>query len=259
MVDLSFIKKRKKKKIIAIVGLICGMGVATVSAVALLGQQAAPMTVRLANSGVSLALYKSEFDNEQKSFLLASDAKPYSEISEPALHAYESMLDIDDSKPIETSDGKAFQFYQFTFYLKNTGEVAADYTFILNVSYPRKTSFDFAEVLRVRFYENDGNDKESHNYQTFAKHSNEYDSNKQQYLPERISGVDSEYAEDFVDSKTILKKEVKSFKPSALTRYSLVMWIEGEDKQAVGKAPLDSGIALGVDISAHETEETPLE
>ena len=47
--------------------------------------------------------------------------------------------------------------------------------------------------------------------------------------------------------------------PSATTRYTFVMWIEGEDKQSTGEAPVDSSIALGVNISAHEAEETPLE
>ena len=259
MVDLSFIKKRRNKKIIVIVGCICGAAVVTLSAVALLGAQAAPMTVRLANSGVSLALYKSEFDNEKKSFLLAAEPKPYSEISEPALRAYESALDVDDSKPIENSDGKAYQFYQYTFYLTNTGEVAADYTFSLNISYPHSSSFDLADVLRVRFYENDGNDKTSHNYRTFAKHSDVWDKDKQEYLPEHVSDSSSPLCENFVNSSTILEQQVNGFKQNAVTRYTVVMWVEGEDKQAKGKAPTDSGIALGVNISAHETEETPQE
>ncbi len=258
MVDLSFIKKRKKKRIIAIVGLLCFGGVVVVSAIALLGQQAAPMTVRLANSGVSLALYKSEFDNEKKSFLLAAEAKPYSEISEPALRAYEGALDIDDSKPIENSDGKAYQFYQYTFYLTNTGEVAADYTFTLNVSYPHKSSFDLADVLRVRFYENDGNNKQSHNFRTFAKHSNQYDQDKG-WLPEHISDSSSGYCENFVNQSEVVTSKVAAFQPGALMRYTIVMWVEGDDPQATGKAPTDAGIALGVNISAHETEETPQE
>ena len=259
MVDLSFIKKRKAKKIVAIAGGACAGTVAILVAVALLGQRAAPLTVKLSNSGASLALYKSEFDNEHKSFLLATEAKPYSEISEPALRAYDSVIDIDDSKPIKTSDGNSFQFYQYTFYLTNTGSSAADYTLSLNISYPHKSSFDLADVLRVRFYENDGADKASHNYRTFAKHSDVYDPGKGEYEPEHISDSASDYAENFENASTVLNHKVSSFMPNATTRYTIVMWIEGQDKQATGEAPLDSSIALGVNISAHEAEETSTE
>lgn len=259
MVDLSFIKKRKAKKIVAIAGASCAGAVAVLIAVALLGQRAAPLTVKLSNSGASLALYKSEFENEHKSFLLATEAKPYSEISEPAIKAYESLIDIDDSKPLATSDGNSFQFYQYTFYLTNTGEAAADYTLSLNVSYPHKSNFDLADVLRVRFYENDGADKTSHNYRTFAKHSDYFNVDTGEYEPERISDGSSDFAEKFENASTILTSKVSSFQPGATTRYTFVLWIEGEDKQSTGKAPVDSSIALGVNISAHEAEETPLE
>ena len=262
MVDLSFIKKRKAKKIVAIAGGACAGTVAILVAVALLGQRAAPLTVKLSNSGASLALYKSEFDNEHKSFLLAAEAKPYSETTESMLtekYDKENVLDIDDSKSIKTSDGNAYQFYQYTFYLTNTGSNAADYTLALNISYPHKSSFDLADVLRVRFYENDGADKASHNYRTFAKHSDVYDPDKGEYEPEHISDSASDYAENFENASTVLNHKVSSFMPNATTRYTIVMWIEGQDKQATGEAPLDSSIALGVNISAHEAEETSTE
>ena len=258
MVDLSFIKKRKAKKIIAISGGVCGAAVATLVAVALLGQQAAPLTVTLTNSGASLALFKSEYDNQHKSYLLASDPLPYAETTEPFIREHESELDIDDSVSLQTTDGKSIEYYQYTFYLTNTGDQAADYSLSLKISYPHKSSFDLADVLRVRFYENDGNDKSSHNYRTFAKHSDQYDSTKKQYVPERIAGTGTDYAEPFESASTILTNEVKAFAPKAVTRYTFVAWIEGEDKQATGKKP-DSSIALGVDISAHEAEEKPQE
>lgn len=259
MVDLSFIRKRKAKKIVALVGSLCGATVVVLSAVALLGQKAAPLTVKLSNSGASLALYKSEFENEHKSFLLATDSKPYTEITEPALRAYEGVLDIDDSKPLETPDQKSFQFYQYTFYLTNTGATAADYTLSVNLSYPHRSSFDLADVLRVRFYENDGSDKLAHEFKTYAKHSSTYNSDLGEYEPEHISDKQSPLAEKFENSSTVLTKTVSAFAPNQVTRYSLVAWIEGEDPQSTGPAPVDSGIALGVNISAHEAEETPLE
>ncbi|MCR5332763.1 MAG: hypothetical protein K6E11_01925 [Bacilli bacterium] len=259
MVDLSFIRKRKAKKIVALVGGLCGAAVVVVSAVALLGQRAAPLTVKLTNSGASLALFKSEFENDRKSFLLATDSKPYTEISEPALRAYESVLDVDDSKPLLTSDEQSLQFYQYTFYLTNSGASAADYTFSLNISYPHRSSFDLADVLRVRFYENDGNDKLTHNYKTYAKHSDIYNAETGEYEPERISGSQSEFAEKFENANTVLTQNVSAFPAGAVTRYTVVVWIEGEDPQSKGPAPVDSGIALGVNISAHEAEETPLE
>lgn len=259
MVDLSYIRKRKAKRIVAIVGGIAGACVVAIAAVALLGQRAAPLTVKLSNSGASLALYKSDYDNERKSFLLAKDAKPYSEFTEPALSLHESELDIDDSKSLETSDNSSFQFFQYTFYITNTGDKAADYHLSLNISYPNTSSFDLADVLRVRFYDNDGNDKTTHNYRTFAKHSSTFNTETGKYDPERIAGSGTEYAEVFESSSVALSKEVTNFVPGAVTRYSFVLWLEGEDPDSKGEAPVDSSIALGVNISAHEAEATPVQ
>lgn len=254
MVDLNYIRKRKIRRIIAIVGSISAAAVAAIMAVALLGTRAAPLTVKLANSGASLALFKSDFDNEHKSFLLAGDTKPYTDVTEPRLNSYQSLLDIDDSKSIETSDGQSIQFFQYTFYLTNAGDNSAQYSLSLNISYPSKSSFDLADVLRVRFYENDANDKESHNYRTFAKHG-KFNQETGDYDPERIAGSGTEFAEKFESASNAFTHTVESFAPGASVRYTFVLWLEGEDPDCTGKAPLDSSIALGVNISAHAAEE----
>ena len=59
MVDLNIIRKRKARKIVAIVALVSTACLVVLGAVALLGQRAAPLTILLNNSGASLALAES--------------------------------------------------------------------------------------------------------------------------------------------------------------------------------------------------------
>ena len=82
MVDLSIIRKRKAKKIIIIVGAASLVTVAVISAVALLGQHASPLTVTLNNSGASLTLSETgnTEDGDNTSFLLAKDVPGYQEM-----------------------------------------------------------------------------------------------------------------------------------------------------------------------------------
>ena len=50
MVDLNIIRKRKARKIVAIVALVSTACLVVLGAVALLGQRAAPLTILLNNS-----------------------------------------------------------------------------------------------------------------------------------------------------------------------------------------------------------------
>lgn len=255
MVDLKPIRKRQAKKIIAITSSICVAGVAVLVAVALLGQRSSPLTVTLSNSGASLALSQSIAEGSQKtSFLLAKNAPDYTEVDGRELDYFEGELDSEVQGSILTSDKASTRFFKYTFYVENTGSIASDYSLSLNLSYPNRTSnFDLADILRVRFYENA--DLSAHTYKTYAKASSVYNPETGTYdlSKERITTPDSEFAEMFESNKTVLTSNVSGFAPGERTRYTFVLWLEGNDKDSEGvEAPVGSSIALGVSISAHE-------
>ncbi len=257
MVDLGIIRKKKARKMVAIGGSICAGCVAVFCAIALLGQRAAPLTVILNNSGASLTLAESVKEgSETSSFLLAKNAPSYTEYDGRSFDYYAGELDSELSETVLTSDLESTLFFKYTFYVENTGSKASDYSLSLNISYPNRTvsSFDLAEILRVRFYENE--DLSQHNFKTYAKAHSYYDASAGEYVegPEHVTNSSSDFAEMFESNKTILTSNISNFQPSSKMRYTFVLWLEGNDPDSEGKdAPVGCSIALGVNISAHES------
>lgn len=258
MVDLSFLKRRRAKRIVALVGLIGLAGVVVIGAAALLGTNAAPLTVKVNNSGSKLTLKTSNTEgSESYSYLVAKDVPGYTEYTEGRFQYVQGQIDSEVSEPKLTSDNAATEYFKYTFYIENIGDSASYFKLNLNISNPNRSSakFDLADVLRVRMYEN--YDLEEHNFRTFAKRTSVYneETGDYDYGPERISTKDSDYAEMFESNKVVLSTENKSFEPGAIVRYTFVMWIEGEDHDSdFQEAPVGTTLSLGIDISAHEAE-----
>lgn len=263
MVNLSLIAKRKAKKIVAVVGACCLGACTVIGAIALLGQKAAPLTVELNNSGAKLALCEtSAVEADKRTFLLAKNAPSYSEFNGNALPQYEKVTEFDSelSESILSSDKKSTLVYKYTFYVTNTGTNAADYLLSLNISNPNRSAnnFDLADILRVRFYEN--SDLSLHNYKTYAKATQTYDEETGTYIQgkEHITDMDSPLVdENFVSNKVVLESTIKGVLPQSMIRYTFVFWLEGNDPDSEGKeAPVGSSLVLGVNISAHEAEQS---
>ncbi len=259
MVDLKYIRKRKTRRIIAAVGTSCAATALIFIAIALLGQRAAPLTITLTNSGAQLAL-SNYLDEDSNAIYLVADSTPsYTEYCEEQLLLVNNDIEIDDENAQAriTPNGQATLFYKYTFYVTNKGGASADYDLSLSMSQPTKNAtnrYDVDSILRVRFYENKNLDE--HNYVTYAKKSAEphTDENGEESWKERVSAVeDSGYAEEFINSKTILTSTVTDLKPKEKVRYTFVFWLEGDDPQCMGEAPIDSALILGVEISAHKS------
>ncbi len=261
MVDFKLIRKRKTKKIVAISGSAALGACIVIGAIALLGQKASPLTVELNNSGANLTLCETSESLDKKSFLLAEGAPSYTEFNGNALPSYELTTEFDSelSKSILSPDKKSTLVYKYTFYVRNNGNKPADYKLSLNLSYPNRAAdtFDLADILRVRFYEN--SELTSHDYKTYAKARQVWDEESSSYVPEKehITDLESPLVdENFVSNKVILESDVKGFLPESVIRYTFVFWLEGNDLDSEGKvAPVGSSLILGVSIGAHEAEE----
>lgn len=259
MVDLQYIRKRKRRRIIAAVGTSCAATALIFIAIALLGQRAAPLTVTLTNSGAQLALSTKEEEESNAVYLVADAVPRYDEFCEEQLILANNELEIDDENTYShlTPNEQSTLFFKYTFYVTNKGRSAANYDLTLSMSQPTKDAtnrYDLDSVLRVRFYENKNLDE--HNYVTYAKKSSEphRDENGELSWKEKVSAIDeSGYAEEFVNSRTVLTSTVTDLKPSEKVRYTFVFWIEGDDPQCMDEAPVNSALILGVDISAHES------
>ncbi len=260
MVDLKYIRKRKTRRIIAAVGASCAATAIIFMAIALLGQRSAPLTITLSNSGAQLALSNFLEEDSNAIYLVADQTPSYTEYCEEQLILANNDLEIDDenAQGRVTPNGQATLFYKYTFYVTNRGGNAANYDLTLSMSQPAKKAtnrYDVDSILRVRFYEN--KDLTKHDYVTYAKKSAEPHKDEETgeiSWKERVSAVeDSGYAEEFLNSKVILTSTVNDLQPKEKVRYTFVFWLEGDDPQCMGEAPIDSALILGVEISARKS------
>ncbi len=258
MLDRTYIRKRRTRRIIgAIAGACAGLSLIFI-AIALLGQRAAPLTITLTNSGASLSLSTAESGDNSTVYLVADTVPSYDEYSEQQLIYENENLEVDNENTYSrlTLNEKSTLFFKYTFYVTNNGNKSADYDLALNMSqrtHEASNRFDLDSVLRVRFYEN--RDLDEHNYVTYAKKSKTpHKEGDEISWKEKVSDVEeSGYAEEFVNSNLILKSTVTNLKPNEKVRYTFVFWIEGSDPECSGEAPVDSALILGVEIGAHES------
>ena len=267
MVDLAYIRKRRIRRIVAAVGISCTATALVIGAIALLGQRAAPLTVTLVNSGASLSLSTEKQGGDNRVYLVADQVPGYVEYTEENLKYLPNELDDEHTYSEFADNETGTLFFKYTFFVTNNGSSEADYDLTLKMSNPTRTAtnrFDLDSILRVRFYENKVYEDESlnkHEYVTYAKrsatpHYEGEGEDKQQVWTEHISDEHSEYAKEFLSSKVILKSEVKNLLPKEQIRYTFVFWLEGLDPECEGVPPVDSALILGVDVSAHEAEDS---
>ena len=272
MVNLAYIRKRKARKIIAAIALGCAAVALVIGAIAMLGQQASPFTVKLANAGVSLSLSTKEDEETEggKVYIMADQVPEYCCYSEVLLDRIDN-LDSDGTYSSfnldENNEETATRYFKITFFVENNGSADADYDLQLMINNPTHHAtnrYDMDSILRIRFYENRNLDENY--YKTYAKSSatkhRDPETGKDSWkelisVPHGEDGtaLPTDYAEEFLSSKLVLKSHVSKLGEGEKVRYTFVVWLEGEDPECIGnEPPTDSALVLGVDISAHASE-----
>lgn len=116
--------------------------------------------------------------------------------------------DLDTSK---NGQHNGDNYLAYTFYLKNTGDETCDYDANMTITGVAKSA---DEACRVMIYRNG---KES----VYAKG---------QYKDRNTAETD---ATKWVDNKTVVKFEKNDFKAGDVDKYTVVIWIEGNDRECV--------------------------
>ena len=279
MVDQVFVKKRRRKKIATIVAAACTGVIIIMMLVAFLGFHVGSFTVKLRQSNVKLMLTqdtlsatdgKTELDGANtdngSTYLMVSSLPSFELHTDTRLQDHERYDNADtdymDGALINPRTEKVVSLYYFkyTFFIKNIGQVSADYQFNLRIAenqQPTNThGYGYDDILRVRLYENVG---DTHNYKTYAKpprdgaegHLDEFGN---MVYEERISKANPQYATNFIDASNITTLEQSEFKKGEYIRYTILVWLEGSDPQCEKQAPTGGSIKLEVSITAEETE-----
>lgn len=286
MYDQLFVRKRRRRRIAALIALFSSIGITGLVIISFLGRSVGTFTVSLNNSDVKLALCEKVDSTNYSSYLRVNNTAKYVETDFMGIQKDHSLESLDnentpyncgefDQTYVDESDGKVkvgkcLEFFKYTFYVKNVGSKNAAYNLKINIDDRTRSNDDtergLDDTLRVMVFENNPNE-DTHNYLVYAKKAYENNINleNKEVAQEFISNPDwdkrketEEYrlAEVFKDNKTVAEYTVSNFDSQEMKRYTVVIWLDGNDPQSKPDTEYPEGatLKLGVDIAAHENK-----
>ena len=134
------------------------------------------------------------------------------ELLAKAPETFNSIKEIwlpEEIKDYEGGSHNGDSYLVYTFYIENTGDEIASYTREVIIDDVIK---NVDAAIRVRIYKNG-------EYLTYAKLSSE--------------GEVEPNTVPFIDDEIIMSEDVTNFKPNDNDKYTIVLWIEGEDPDCI--------------------------
>jgi hypothetical protein len=263
------VKKRKRRKIVAIVGGISTVVIATFAIVAFLGRFVGTFTVSLESRNVELTLLEKKESDTQSSFLRVDTLAPFQEFTYGYFDNYggdevidneETTIRIGANINSRTGEIKSLNFFKYTYYVKNIGKKPAMYDWSVNVlddvkAHDGRTLLD---TLRVMMYV-DG-EKTIYGKGLSQPHYDEH-GNPDYRAPISVDEDEATpefpfqgYAERFNSSKVITTFHGQELDVGEMKRYTIVTWLEGFRSSNDSFAPRGATVKLGVEINAYENE-----
>ena len=278
MIENGYVRKRKRKKFIGVLSAVATGGMGVLIAVSFLGRFVGTFTISLNSGNVKLSLSeKSSFDSSS-SFLKVDSLPPFGQSTYTSVISSEetsAKIDNEDSSylmgaryGIDNTTIKSLDFFKYTFFIKNSGSISAEYYVKINII-ENKPSADgryLDSMLRILVYENDASTN-NHEYTVYAKPSEsgniDEDGNTtfKEYISYSIRDAERKglkfpgFAEPFESDKVAANIPVKYFDKNEMKRYTIVTWIEGYDPQSNNEAPEGASLKLGVEINAYENKQ----
>ena len=274
MYELNYVKKRKRRKVVAIIAGISSIVVATLAIVSFLGRFVGTFTVNLDTGNVKLALFDSHMFETPSTFMRVPDLPSFQEYTYSHFDSIgDDVIDSDESDYLmganynrDRSAVTSVNYFKYTFYIRNVGTMDAQYQMQIKIleSQAAKDGRKIDDTLRVMVYENKEIDEHT-NKTVYARKATvpHYDENGELSYEEAISVREDAatpanpfrgYAKMFESSDIITTISVDDFGMDEYKRYTIVMWLEGYDLQSnsLDNAPVGATIKIGVEINAYE-------
>ncbi|MCQ2771675.1 MAG: hypothetical protein MJ238_00140, partial [Bacilli bacterium] len=249
MIDLAYVKKKRRKKIAAIAGGVGTLGAVALIILAMLGRRIGNFTVKMENHGVTLGLLSAMEENDSTTFMSLNATPEY------APYQYAHMMDHNEDSYIDSKESNGqvgdrtdgdgnvtgMYFFKYTFFVKNLGKTDAIYNtkfFIDDSTKPSNVNYDLADLLRVKYFDNAATSDE-HAYDIYAKKEvkSHYDENGKENYDAYVGLDDTNaifggYATQFQDDETVFYRTGSELKAGESRRITFVMWLEVTDAQA---------------------------
>lgn len=244
--------------------------IAALVIIAFLGRRVGSFTIKLNTNDVKLSLSEKYAFEENTTYLMVNEL-PSFDLNEYSTFLNDAKFDNEETtyeeaidKDPQTGEVNVIYYFKYTFYLKNVGTVPANYAMTLHITdnvKPANVSYGYDDILRIKFYDNEGA-SEDHDNETYAKRIR---NGQNKYVDEEGNPIYSElkygeagtsdfygYCTNFENDTTIFTKTAYNFEPGKIQRFTMIMWLDGNDTQSVGDAPDKGSIKLGLNINASQ-------
>lgn len=166
-------------------------------------------------------------------------------------------------------------YFAYTFYVKNVGSKDFEYGVNLKineVSRPSNVSISPLEYVRLRIYQNryDSASDDTHNVATYAKRTNqtyalgggkepiskykEISLGGGSYFADfsdNIQDINKDYSTEFINDTYVVKDSMVSIQANEIYRYTVIMWLEGNDKDSDTIVPEGSSIKFSMSLDSY--------
>ena len=268
--ELGYVRRRKRRKVVAITSAIASMIIGVFILVAFLGRFVGTFTVALDTGNVRLSLSDKSSFEKTTSYIKLDSLPAFDLTTYTSLPAADEVDNENTSYLIgsvtDTRGNTSMKFFKYTFFVKNEGNIVADYDLKVNLTRntPSEDGRHLDTILRVLVYENYADSKE-HLYKVYARVSDaendtygyeEGEKTHKEYISYREPHGDEfpGFAEMFESESVIATLPTRNFQEGDIKRYTLVAWLEGYDEQAGGTPPEGGNLKLGVTINAYENK-----
>ena len=267
MYELEYVRKRKRRIIVAIAGGVSAVVISTFAIVAFLGRFVGTFTVSLETRNVDIALSE-KISAKRSSFLKVDCGAPFQEFtySDFDKRYGDEVIDNEESdytlganySIVDPTEIESFNFFKYTFYVQNVGSTPAKFDFSLMINEDVKSSDgrSLLDTLRVMVY-NDG-EKTVYGKPESKPHYGE-DGIADYRAPISVNEYDATesnpfmgYAEPFISNKAITTISSQNISVGEARRFTVVSWLEGFRSNNDQVAPKGATIKLGVEINAYE-------
>ncbi len=145
-----------------------------------------------------------------------------------------SIAMINENVPLIDGSHNGPGYMAYTFYLKNNGTETTDYAYTVNIL---SETMNTAAATWVMFFEDErqiiyakaqenGKEENLFGYDRAPFEKNSYDPSSQYYTRNGRVGISTV---PFIDDYTALQGYVQKFEPGEVKKYTVVVWLEGDD------------------------------
>lgn len=272
----TYVKRKKRRKTALAIFLTGLAGCTILGIIAFIGPVSGNFTIEMGEGKAALQMSANQSFDDPSTYLKATGLSDAQTITA-------DMIDVasEDKNGLsgahnrtyysEDSDSTSTAYSAYTFYIRNTSNVAVNYSVniaIDNYKNPSNESSSLLDIMRVRLFENDitSDTQESIVYgrasnTPYQLNGTLVDSDPIGYCkpylkddngndcpnPNKATNVENRgYCTNFISNTEVCSKTHQGLSIGGVVRYTVLMWLEGNDPDCLGQQPKNCSVTLSM-------------